>query len=125
MPTLRRWIALPPTEKRLFLAALWWIVLFRTSLWTLPLRFVMSLSRRVSRPRSASTSEIIIPQVHLAVRRAARYMPRATCLTRSLSMHAMLGRRGIATQLRIGVAKDANGQLLAHAWLERHGAKLV
>jgi hypothetical protein len=51
-------------------------------------------------------------------------MPQATCLTRSLSIHTMLGRRGIVTQLRIGVAKGPAGNLLAHAWLERDGVKL-
>jgi hypothetical protein len=125
MPALRRWMNLPGAEKRLFVAALGWVVVFRVTLWMLPLRFVMRLSRRVSLPRSASATEDVIPLVHRAVRRAARFMPRATCLTRSLSVHAMLGRRGIATQLRIGVAKDEAGRLLAHAWLERDGVKLV
>jgi len=124
MPTLRRWMDLPPAEKRLFLAALGWVVLFRTSLWTLPLRFVMGISRRVSMARSAPPVEDSIHLVHQAVGRAARYMPRASCLTRSLSIYAMLGRRGIVTQLRIGVVKDAAGKFLAHAWLERDGAKL-
>jgi hypothetical protein len=125
MPAIRRWMDLPRAEKRLFLAALGWVVLFRASLWMLPLRFVMGLSRRVSRPRSMSPTEDMIPLIHQAVRRASRFMPRATCLTRSLSVHAMLGRRGIDTQLRIGVVKDGADRLLAHAWLERDGVKLV
>jgi hypothetical protein len=124
MRALRRWLNLPRAEKRLFLAALAWVVLFRASLWILPLRFVMGLSRRVSVPRSAPPVEDIIPLIRRAVGRAARYMPRATCLTRSLSIHTMLSRRGIVTQLRIGVVKDPAGNFLAHAWLERDGAKL-
>ena len=124
MRTLRKWVELPRAEKRLFLAAAWWVLLFRTSLWTLQLRRVMRMSRRAALPRQLPLDEDVIPLIHRAVRRAARFVPRATCLTRSLSMHTMLGRRGIVTQLRIGVVKDPAGKLLAHAWLERAGVKL-
>ncbi len=125
MPALRRWMKLSRAEKRLLLAAAWWVVLFRTALWTLPLRLVMGLSRRAATPQTGLLDDEIIPLVHRAVQRASRFMPRATCLTRSLSIHTMLGRRGITTQLRIGVAKDEAGRLMAHAWLERDGAKLL
>lgn len=45
---------------------------------------------------------------------------RATCLTRSLVLHRILARRGIATTLRIGVRNEGNG-LQAHAWVECNG----
>ena len=42
---------------------------------------------------------------------------RALCLPRALAVHAMLRRRGIASRLCLGVAR--NGQeLIAHAWVE-------
>ena len=41
----------------------------------------------------------------------------ALCLPRALAVHAMLRRRGIASRLCLGVAR--NGQkLVAHAWVE-------
>jgi hypothetical protein len=42
------------------------------------------------------------------------------CLTRSLALQWMLRRRGIASQLRIGVRRDGAG-LSAHAWIEYAG----
>jgi hypothetical protein len=125
MQTLRRWLDLPPAEKRLFLAASWWVVTYRLALWVLPLRFVLARSRRAVKREVPQAGTPQIELVDRAVRRAARYMPRATCLTRALASHTLLARRGIHTQLRIGVVKGANGQLLAHAWLERDGARLV
>jgi Transglutaminase-like superfamily len=125
MATLRRWLDLPRAEKRLFLAAFWWVVTYRLALWVLPLRFVLARSRRAGKPETGQFGPAEIGLVHQAVGRAARYMPRATCLTRALATHTLLGRRGIQTQLRIGVVKNASGQLLAHAWLERDGVKLV
>ena len=42
---------------------------------------------------------------------------RATCLTRSLVLHWILARRGIGTELKVGVRNEGGG-LHAHAWLE-------
>ena len=41
----------------------------------------------------------------------------ALCLARALAAHAMLRRRGIASRLCIGVARD-DQELLVHAWVE-------
>ena len=47
---------------------------------------------------------------------ARRWMT-ALCLPRALAAHAMLRRRGIASRLCLGVARES-GALSAHAWLE-------
>jgi len=41
----------------------------------------------------------------------------ALCLPRALATHAMLRRRGIASQLCLGVARQEQA-LIAHAWVE-------
>ena len=41
----------------------------------------------------------------------------ALCLPRALAAHAMLRRRGIASRLCLGVARNGSG-LAAHAWVE-------
>jgi hypothetical protein len=125
MPILRQWLDLPRADKRLFLAAGCWVVTFRVALWTLPLRFVWELARRGARPRKHRAGADEVLRVNRAISRAARLVPQATCLTQALTMHTLLGRRGIVTQLRIGVTKEPNGRLLAHAWLERDGATLM
>jgi len=48
---------------------------------------------------------------------------RVNCLERSLTLWWLLGRRGIESQLRIGV-RTASGQFEAHAWVERDGIAL-
>ena len=45
---------------------------------------------------------------------------RATCLTRSLVLQWILARRGIGTELKVGVRNEGDG-LHAHAWLECGG----
>lgn len=55
---------------------------------------------------------------------AARPLMHALCLPRALAAHAMLRRRGIASQLCLGVARQ-NGSLAAHAWVEAGAQTIV
>jgi len=55
---------------------------------------------------------------------AARPWMNALCLPRALAAHAMLRRRGIASALCLGVARES-GSLVAHAWVEVDDQKLV
>jgi hypothetical protein len=58
------------------------------------------------------------------VNSAAHYAPGpVTCLTRSLLLRWLLRRRGIVSELRIGV-QLAQGRLDAHAWVEYEGVPL-
>ena len=58
------------------------------------------------------------------VNAAIRYVWRAsTCLEKSLALWWLLGRQGIASQLRIG-ARKFEGKFEAHAWVECGGAAL-
>lgn len=50
-------------------------------------------------------------------------LPPDNCLTRSLVLQWLLRRRGVLTDLRIGV-QLSNGQLHAHAWVELAGHPL-
>ena len=54
----------------------------------------------------------------------ARPWMNASCLSRALAAHAMLRRRGIASRLCLGVARDG-GALAAHAWVEIGNDKIV
>lgn len=56
---------------------------------------------------------------------AARYVPRATCLTQALALQAMLGRAGTPSELRIGVARGKETEVDAHAWLECEGRVVI
>jgi len=54
----------------------------------------------------------------------ARSWMNALCLPRALAAHAMLRRRGIASRLCLGVARDREA-LSAHAWVEIGNDKIV
>ncbi|MGA7311491.1 MAG: lasso peptide biosynthesis B2 protein [Pseudolabrys sp.] len=48
----------------------------------------------------------------------------ALCLPRALAAHAMLRRRGVASRLCLGVARDGH-DLAAHAWVEVGENKII
>jgi hypothetical protein len=48
----------------------------------------------------------------------------ALCLPRALAAHAMLRRRGIASRLCLGVARNGS-ELAAHAWIEVGEKKII
>jgi hypothetical protein len=56
--------------------------------------------------------------VSRAVQRAARNLPwECQCLVQAVAGKAMLRRRGLPSTLYLGVAKDEDAKLCAHAWL--------
>jgi hypothetical protein len=48
----------------------------------------------------------------------------ALCLPRALAAHMMLRRRGIASRLCLGVARNG-GEFTAHSWIEVGDKKIV
>ena len=68
---------------------------------------------------SYNSQERILSYLKAATRRAATVSPWPNkCLVSSLSARLMLIRRNIQSQLSLGVAKDSEGKLIAHAWLK-------
>jgi hypothetical protein len=57
-------------------------------------------------------------RVRWAVEAVARHSPMAfVCFPQTLAAYAMLRRRGVASTMVYGVARAANGELIAHTWL--------
>ncbi len=58
------------------------------------------------------------------VRAAVRHgIGQSTCLEESLALWWLLGRQGMASELRIGIRKN-DEKFEAHAWIERDGKAL-
>ena len=129
---LRRALALPGAEQSLALEALIYLALCRSMLALLPFRIAMqrlglrlhtdgivSQSASGSTPGSGSGPGTAIG---LAVQRASSIAPfKAVCLQQALAAALMLRRRGHDVEVYFGLAKDAEGKLIAHAWSKCHG----
>lgn len=99
-----------------------------TSLKTMGLRRTQSWLTRSSLGKMIPPTE----QTRANVRRAAqmvavacrRYPLRSSCLPRTIVLWSLLRRRGLDTNVRIGVRGDAEANFQAHAWLEWNGEVL-
>lgn len=59
-----------------------------------------------------------IQQITRAIRAGSKVTPwKSTCMVRAVAGLKMLEKRGIESTLYMGVAKDKQGQMIAHAWL--------
>jgi hypothetical protein len=77
-------------------------------------------------PPRRTVARPTIERLAWAVRAAGRFLPGGTnCLVRALATQSLLGQYGYRSDLRIGVRKDSDGGLAAHAWLESSGAVVI
>jgi hypothetical protein len=69
---------------------------------------------------SRAAPEPMVWRAARAVTLASRIVPGASCLTQALALQLILGHRGYATEVRIGVKADGSA-VAAHAWLLSDG----
>jgi hypothetical protein len=72
--------------------------------------------RRIVPVAGGAAPPELIKSIAWAVRRSARLVPGASCLTQALAVQFLLARRGFKSIIKVGVREDA-GKILAHAWL--------
>ena len=121
---LSRWQAMTGGERRLFLEAALLLALLQAGLHLLPFQTVRGLLARFG-VGTAKREEPDLGGRMLWCLNAASGVLHTTCLPRALAMHTLLNRRGIASDLRIGVCRRPGAPLEAHAWVEREGAVII
>lgn len=115
-------------------AAEWWDIIgalslvlrVRLALWLAPFQRVRKSfpPAAPAEPSNAGEHATVVRHAK-AVRRAARLVPDASCLTKALSLGTLLARRGIGCEVKIGVRKGAAGRLEAHAWVVHDGVVVI
>ena len=112
--------------RRLTVAEAWafaraWLLLLTADLGLRLLPF-QRLEQWLSPPtRAGAAEETAVPSLVWATAAAARHhLYPMRCLPQALCLRWLLGRHGIAAELRIGVERR-RGEMRAHAWVERDG----
>lgn len=120
MRKIRNFLLLPFQKKKLLFKSLLFVWLIRLGLWILPYKLLTKWLNSLG--SSVSVRELndwkLIKEVSHTVRSCAKYVPFASCLTQALATKTLLRLNGQISDLRIGVDKDENGKLIAHAWIE-------
>lgn len=113
-------------KRQLILQGFFWLLLVRLLLRVAPVRRLQGwLLRGGVTARAQAIPLRTLRDVGWAVDRAARLVPGAVCLCQALVVQTLLQRRGVSSELRIGVARDASGAFIAHAWVEAEGVTVI
>ena len=121
MPLLTKFIHLSWADHLLLLEATIWLGILRMAILTVPFRL---LARHCGRHMTEAPAvedlerDDLLKRVSWAVAVMSRYLPwESKCLARALAAKMMLKCRGIPSTLYLGLARDRDKELRAHAWL--------
>ena len=121
MRILRKFAGYSALERRLVVKAWFTLIAVRTLLWVAPYRWIEA---RLMKPPVATAAAVLPADIALAVTRASRLVPFATCLTQALAGGFLIRRAGRNAIIHFGVARGDAG-FKAHAWLESDGGILI
>ncbi len=100
----------------------------QTALSLLPFRHVMRGVYRLARPRAplAGTSQFDRDLAVWAVEASGRrLLSRNPCLPKALAVLILFRRGGADAELHVGVARESDGPVEAHAWVESGGEIVI
>ena len=127
MSRVRKFLVLASADRACLVEAAAWLGLARLAILVLPFRWLAPrLGRHMAQsPAKAAASAALLDRISWSVNTASRHLPwECKCLVQALAGKAMLRRRGVASTLYLGVAKDPEAGLQAHAWL-RCGERIL
>jgi hypothetical protein len=117
---LGKFLTLLPPDRHCLVEAAFWLGLARLAILILPFRRIAPLLGRnpAQSPAATAAPRELLARISWAVNTASRHLPwECLCLVQALAAKAMLKRRKVASTLYLGLAKDPDTQLKAHAWL--------
>lgn len=93
---------------------------------TLAFRRWRELLERAASPGAAKAGAPSVDEVAWAVETARRWLPgEYKCLPAAYAAHLLLSRHGHPSEVHVGVARDAQGKVEAHAWVDSGGRTII
>ena len=103
-----------------------WVVVLSVLARLLPLsRALQIVSTEVRRQSTEVDDRVQLSSAIDALLEANFLVFKPSCWKRATVLHRYLALAGVATTIRFGVRKDADGELKGHAWLELDGKPIL
>lgn len=119
MNRIKKFLRLSAADKVLFLQSTIVVAFSTFGLrifpWLRLQNMLLSLARKQS--HRIDSNRPALNQIKWAVSAAGHSIPKATCLPQALTSQYLLVKNGYPAELQIGVARDKDGKLEAHAWV--------
>ena len=114
------------SDRRTGLEALFLVWYARMILLVIPVRRIHRMFPPVDSNETPEKVQEIVAGIRKALKRTDRYVLwKNRCLAKSLAGRMMLNRRGIVNSLFLGAGIDAQGMLIAHAWLKAEDIEVI
>jgi Transglutaminase-like superfamily len=123
-----RFVRLAPADRRLLLETALWLAASQLALFLFSFGTVLELQAiALRRPRGSRIDrQTPTDRVVWAMDLVGKCLPATkNCLTRALAAQVLLTRWSHPVQFQIGVAKDPDDNLQAHAWLKTGGEVVI
>jgi len=120
---LKGYLALPGPGRKLAWRCLLLLPMASTLLGIFGLAATAGFFGRLSRKTADHRNALVPTEVARVVNGTAALL-RAACLPRSVVLCILLRNRGKSAEIRLGVSRAADGEFLAHAWVELDGCPL-
>ena len=120
---IRKFLKKPIKDQWLYIETTFWLGISRIAILILPFKFIaFFLGDHMIESEKTNTSTFKSQEnvrfITISIQTMSKYLPwECKCLAQAISGKKMLGRRKINSTLYLGVGKDTNGQMIAHAWL--------
>lgn len=111
-----RFISLSAARKRVLIEAVGIVLIVRAALALFSLKQIIAALHRLA-SRKPGRKTFAQDDILYALAVIARWMPFATCLVSGLAGQYLLSRNGFHPTLHIGVKKETDKMLMAHAWV--------
>ncbi len=124
-------LSLPRMQRHALVKAFFLLGLIRLGLWLLPFQQLYQLLVRWSEPIAKpdyppSADAKPVRWAVWAVEMSCLYMlGHPKCLARALTVFFLVRRRGMQPDLKIGVMKQGDHGIVAHAWIEINGQTVI
>jgi len=123
MNKIRRFFQISLKDKFLLIKTYFLLWTVRLMLWVFKIQRIINFAEKIG--SSTNNKSISIKRIVCAVNSTSPYVPRASCLTRSLVAKILFMQYGYKSEIKIGVAKDDDGELNAHAWVEVNNKTVI
>jgi hypothetical protein len=129
MNRLAKFARLPGPDRLLFLEAALWLGIARLAILLIPFRQIAPFLGK----HMTESPQSIVPahrglaeRVCWAIKTASRHVPwESKCLAQVIAVKGMFRLRGIPSTIYLGLAKEEEEKLIAHAWLRTGDVTVV
>jgi hypothetical protein len=123
---LRRLGRISATERRILAEAFGLLPVVHGLQQLLPFKRWRELLEKGAPTRSPRASAPTVSQIAWAVEVARRWLPgEYKCLPAAYTTHLLLYRHGYVSDVHVGVSRDAQGKVEAHAWVDCEGRTVI